>query len=414
MNKNTQLHSGNRLLHPGLRKLWIGAAVVIVVLVAVRIALTPMLLRFVNQKLDEIPEYRGHIEDVDLHLLRGAYRIEGITLEKLSGKVPVPFFKARSVDLSVAWKALLKGALVSEIEVLGPEVNFVAAPPKAGAETKREQGQTSIDGSWVDKVEDLFPFEISRFRIREGQIHYRDVHRKPKVDIHLDHLEAEATGLTNARQSGKDLPAEFHATGRAMGHARLQVDMKLAPLADDPTFDLNAELKGLRLPELNDFFRAYAKVDVEGGTFNLYTEAAAADGKFKGYLKPLLKDLQVLDLEDEEEGLLKLMWEAVVAGVSEVLENQPRDQTATQIPLAGSFENPDAGIWPTVGYLLRNAFLEALRPSLTHSIAIGDVKGRQTKQDSAEIAKEKKKEADREDGSKVSKDRKPSRGRESG
>lgn len=388
-----------------LRNTGIAILSLLLLLVAVRIAMTPLLLRFVNQKLDELPEYSGRIEDVDLHLLRGAYRIEGMVLEKRSGKISTPFFKARSVDLSVAWRDLFDGALVGEIDVLGPELNFVAAPPKAGPEAKREQGQTGIDGSWTGKVEDLFPFEIHRFRIREGQVHYRDPHRKPKVDIHLDHLEAEARGLTNARGSSRDLPARFNATGRAMGHAALEVEMRMAPLAESPTFDLNAQLTGLRLPELNDFFRAYANVDVEGGTFNLYTEAAAADGRFKGYAKPLLKDLQVLDLEGEEDGPLKLMWEAVVAGVTEVLENQPKDQVATQIPIAGSFERPDAGIWPTVGYLLRNAFLQALRPSLANTIAIGDVKppkgGKAAKKESKELAREKQKESDRQDGSKV-------------
>jgi hypothetical protein len=87
----------------------------------------------------------------------------------------------------------------------------------------------------------------------------------------------------------------------------------------------------------------------------------------------MMQGLEVLDLEDEEDGPLKLMWEALVAGVSEILENQPKEQVATRIPIEGSIEGPDADIWPTVGNLLRNAFLEALRPSLTHSIGIGDV-----------------------------------------
>ena len=191
------------------------------------------------------------------------------------------------------------------------------------------------------------------------------------MDIHLDHLEAEATGLTNARSTPSYLPAEFHATGRAMGHAPLKVDMKLAPLAEYPTFDLNAELTGFKFPQLNDFFRAYAKVDVE-------------------------------------DGPLKLMWEAVVAGVTEILENQPKDQVATQVPISGSFENPEAGIRPLVGFLLRNAFLQSLRPSLDRSIALGDVKAvkaKGAKSESKEIEREKKKENDRQDGTKVSGDK---------
>lgn len=360
--------------HPRLRKVGWTLAILAGVIIAARFALTPLLFRVVNQKLDEIPDYRGHVDDVDLQLIRGAYRIEGIVLKKTSGKVPVPFFKARAVDISLAWRDLLRGKVVSRIEVLGPEINFVTSPPSRGKKAAEAESQTGIDASWTDKVKDLTPFDIQRFRVREGQIHYRDFHREPEIDLRLDHLEAEAKGLTNARAQGTGLPATFNATGRAMGHAGLKVEMRLAPLAESPTFDLNAELTGLRLAELNDFWRAYANVDVEKGTFGLYTEAAAADGRFKGYVKPVMKDLKILDLEDEEDGPLKLMWEAVVAGVSEVLENQPREQTATQIPIEGRVENPKAGIWPTVGILLKNAFLEALRPSLNRSIGIEDVK----------------------------------------
>jgi hypothetical protein len=358
---------GNR--RGGHHRLWIVLAAAAASLIAVRLALTPLLLRYVNQKLDEIPGYSGHVGDLDIRLLRGAYRIEDVSLEKTSGDVPVPFFKARAVDLSVEWPRLLDGSLVGEIEALGPELNFVADPPKA----KGGSGQTSIDASWTDKVEALFPFEINRFRIREGQIHFRDFHREPRVDIHLDHIEAEARGLTNAGTPADSLPASFNAVARAMGHAEVRIDMRIAPLAETPTFDLDAELEGLRLPELNGFFRAYANVDVEAGTFGLYTEAAAAGGRFKGYVQPMMKGLEILDLEDEEDGPLKLMWEALVAGVSEVLENQPEEQVATRIPIEGSIEGPKAGLWPTAANLLRNAFLEALRPSLSHSIGLGDV-----------------------------------------
>jgi hypothetical protein len=338
-------------------------------LLAARLALTPLLLRYVNQKLDEIPGYSGRVGDLDVQLIRGAYRIEDVSLAKTTGDVPVPFFKARAVDLSVEWRRLLEGSLVGEILVLGPELNFVADAPKG----RPGSGQTSIDASWTGKVESLFPFEINRFRIREGQIHFRDFHREPRVDIHLDHIEAEARGLTNAGTQDDSLPASFNAVARAMGHAGVRVDMRIAPLAESPTFDLDAELEGLRLPELNGFFRAYANVDVEAGTFGLYTEAAAAGGRFKGYVQPMMKGLEVLDLEDEEDGPLKLMWEALVAGVTEILENQPKEQVATRIPIEGSIERPEAGIWPTAANLLRNAFLEALRPSLSHSIGIGDV-----------------------------------------
>src|SRR2546428_8056553 len=62
---------------------------------------------YVNRKLSEIPGYRTHVAAVTLHLWRGAYQIHTIDIKKTSGKVPVPFFTAPLVDLSVQRHALI-------------------------------------------------------------------------------------------------------------------------------------------------------------------------------------------------------------------------------------------------------------------------------------------------------------------
>src|SRR6185436_5083233 len=86
---------------------WRIAAAIAIVLVAARLCLDPLVTHFVNRELRRIPDYAGSVKDVDVHLWRGAYRIQGLKLEKSSGKVPVPFFEAEAVDLSVQWRALL-------------------------------------------------------------------------------------------------------------------------------------------------------------------------------------------------------------------------------------------------------------------------------------------------------------------
>ena len=49
---------------------------VVVALVAIRVALPFFIVKYVNRILDEnIVPYKGHIDDVDLALIRGAYRI---------------------------------------------------------------------------------------------------------------------------------------------------------------------------------------------------------------------------------------------------------------------------------------------------------------------------------------------------
>ena len=109
-------------------------------------------------------------------------------------------------------------------------------------------------------------------------------------------------------------------------------------------------------------------MDVENGTLRLYTEVAAKDGKFKGYIKPLTKDLDILSLKQDDKNPLRLAWEAMVAGVGQFFENQPKAQVGTQVPFSGSFSDPNPEIWSTVGHLLRNAFVRALHPDLNNSI----------------------------------------------
>jgi hypothetical protein len=354
----------------------------LVLLVALQLLLEPVVLRFVNKKLDDIPGYRGHIEDVDISLWRGAYTIEGIRLQKLQGDIPAPFFSARSADLSLEWRALLHGKIVSEIVLDHPTLNFVSGPTPAQSQTGAKD--------WKEPVEELFPFTINRFEIIEGEVHFRDFHRSPKVNIHLDHLNAVATGLTNSQETSSPLPAKFRLTGRAMDHAALRIDINLAPLASDPTFDLNAELTGLKLPTLNDFFRSYAFMDVQKGTLNLFTEVAASKGRFEGYIKPLTKDLDILSLKEDNDNPLQLAWEAVLGGIAQLFENQPRAQVGTQVPFSGSFSDPDAEVFSTVGYLLRNAFIRALHPDLNNSIRF---RGGPTLQEEKKQKKEEKKKS---------------------
>jgi len=77
-------------LHLGsvLRRVVFG---LVLLILAARVAAPYVIERVVNDKLDQLDGYTGHIDDVDLNLWRGAYEVENIVIEKTGGKVPVPF-----------------------------------------------------------------------------------------------------------------------------------------------------------------------------------------------------------------------------------------------------------------------------------------------------------------------------------
>ena len=145
-------------------------------------------------------------------------------------------------------------------------------------------------------------------------------------------------------------------------------------MAQEPTFKLQGGISNMDLVALNNFMRAYGNFDVAGGTFQVYTEIAAADGRFEGYVKPFFQDLHIFDWEKErKKNILAIFWEAIVAGAATILKNQPHDQLATKVPLSGTFDKANVDIWATIGGVLRNAFVRALLPRIDRSVRLQDV-----------------------------------------
>lgn len=81
-------------------------AALVLVLIAIHLALPYLVRNYLNDKLANMGDYRGEIADVDLALWRGAYRINGLQIVKVDGKVPVPFVKAPLIEFAVSWHSL--------------------------------------------------------------------------------------------------------------------------------------------------------------------------------------------------------------------------------------------------------------------------------------------------------------------
>lgn len=344
------------------RKLWIILAVIVALLVVGRLMLPGYVLKYVNRKLDELPQYDGHVAEVNIHLIRGAYTIKGVDIVKtVANKPPEPFVAADSIDLSVDWSELFHGAIVGEIYFDRARLNFIKA------ETD-EQSQTGIDNSWTKVVQDLFPFRINRFVIEDSQITYQEPDAKPPIDLRITNLLAVATNLTNTREIVTKLPAALKARGSTIGGGDIALALKFNPLEAEPTFDLNLALTNVDMTALNPFLKAYAKVDVKRGSFDVITEMYGEDGRFEGYVKPLMKDLDILDVSDDAKNPLKLAWEAIVAGVVKLFKNHPKDQFATKIPISGTFDKKGVDLWTTIGNVLRNAFVHAFSPTFDQTV----------------------------------------------
>jgi len=370
-----------------VKKIWIVILSLIVLLIAFRLYLPTLVLNYVNQKINAMPDYGGGVYDIDIHLIRGAYEMDSVVLHKKNGKIPVPFFEARKIDFSVEWEALFKGSIAGEIEFYTPKINLVTAPSE-------ELSQTRADSSWIDLIDQFMPLKINRVAVINGEVHYLDFHSKPKIDITMSNVQVIARNLKNTEDYNDPLPASLIGQANVY-EGNIDMEMKLNPLAKKPTFDMNLKAENINLVRLNDYLKANANFDVKKGNFNLYTEIVSKEGKYSGYVKPIIKDLDILQLDKEEGGLFQKLYESVIAGAGLLLENQSKDQVATKTKISGDFDNPQFAIVPAVVNLVKNAFIKALSPSLENSVGIGSISS-EMKEDDEKEKKEELKKAEKE------------------
>lgn len=349
------------------RKILIALLVVAVVLVAARLALPYAVEDYVNAKLAALEAYDGQVGDIDIHLWRGAYSIDGIEIVKTGSKRPVPFFNAARVDFSVEWRSLLKGSIVSEAAFFTPELNLVQGKSEKDSQLGGEE-------NWNRRLEELFPFRFNTIEVRDGTVRFLAPGISTQDAITARDVNGQVSNLTNVVESGEETFADFKITANVLEGAPAVVAGSVNAFSQQPTFDVNMEVKNVQLPQVNPWLREYIKADAEAGKFELYLEIAAADGKFTGYAKPILQDVDLYRSNEEEQSALKRLWEGFLDFAADVLENPDAEQVAARIPFTGTIENPETSLFATIASVLRNAFVSAFARSLEGSITLRDVK----------------------------------------
>jgi hypothetical protein len=324
-------------------------AILLVALIAGRIYLPVYVTNYVNRTLDNIPGYTGSISDVDIALFRGAYVIHDLKLLRKVKDIPVPFIDIKKSDLSIQWGALFKGSVVGDVTLYQPTLNFAVG--KSG-----QTAQTGEDTDWTKPIKELMPLDINFGEIRDGTITYKKFGSSPNIDLFIKNLNARATNIRNADDRNEALPSDLTVRGESIGGGSLSVDGKLNIIKEIPDMDVTGKLERVSLPALNTYSKAFAGIDFTDGNFDVYTDLNVKDGQVSGFVKPLVRNMEMID---ENDDFFDTVWESAVSVVAEIFSNQKKDQIATQIALEGNLNSPETDFWSTINGILRNAFVKA-------------------------------------------------------
>ncbi len=349
------------------KKFIIALGIFLLLLIIGRLLLPGFVVRHLNKTLEEIPNYTGYVHDVQISLISGSYAIDSLFIFHEAMDRKLPFFASPRINLSIQWNEVFNGALVGEIEMLHPELNFVVY--QSGDTTAIQTGE---EADWTEPLKAMLPIQINELRGARGRISFVDSLAQPPVNIYLDSLNFMATNISNTT-SEDVLPSEIHATGTSIGGGALELSGRMNALKRIPDMDLELVFEGAELTSLNNFTLAYAELDTESGTFNCYSELVVADGIMEGYVKPVLDNIKILDFSEDKKKPLQMIWEAVAGMVIELFENQKQDQFATQVPLEGDLNEVQSSIWPVLGGIFKNAFIQAFTKSTSGDISFDEV-----------------------------------------
>lgn len=340
--------------------------VVIGILLVIRLVLPAIILSNLNKFLKDFsPHLEAHIGELDLHIIRGAYEFENIKVF-IKGSEKDPFFFADSVDVSISWRELFRGRLLTDI--VGDELQFkyskeVLKAAKAQMKDMKKEERKEVK-------EKVFPLKVAKIELKDSKFQYDEIRGLP---LTLSDIDATMSNVTPS----EDSPISFiNLKADAMGSSKLKVSGTANPAKDPIEWSVGGEMMNFNLKTMNEFLRVKAPISFTKGTMDLYTEVKSENGRIEGYLKPFMKDMRMVGNEKDFKNLKHFGIELAAAGVNAILKRNENETLATKIVFSYDNENFDWNASKAIGDTLANKFGEELKPGLENRYQLDSLPGK--------------------------------------
>jgi hypothetical protein len=329
-----------------------------VLILAFRIYLPFLIRDQLNSNINEMEGLSGNVENVSLSLLRGNIYLSGISIYNDDYPDPsVPFVSVASNDISVDWGALFNRRLVARVNLDSMVINYVIH--------KEVEEPEEID--IVKVLQDLMDFRVD-INITNSTMNFADVTSDPHIEFSLSDITLEARYLTNQVHTDDTLPASVNLAASAMGTGKIDAKIRMDYMKEVPDFDFEMELEEIDIAAFNDLLEAYAGFEAHQGLIYVYSEAAAHNGEIKGYVKPVVDEIEILPVDDEAN-IFRKFYESVLDVIASVLESpDDEEHISTRVEFEGKIDDPEVDLWQAVWNLLRNAFVEGFSKGLDQVI----------------------------------------------
>jgi len=300
--------------------------------------------------------------------IKGDLEMDQITLDYFKPIAERYQFSVRKGSLfaraSIEYAAEVQRVIVSNVTLTGLDADYLHQEAGTAPTEKitKEAGKVARQTANKPTLE----VKIDRLDL-DGRIGYINQAAKPPYNVFLEGAKVQVQNVSNHLKDGV---ARANVTGKFLGSGNTRAQAAFRPETKGPDFDLTLAIENTDMTKMNDLLRAYGNFDVVQGQFSMFAEINVRQGKIDGYVKPLFKDMNVYDgRQDKEKGLFRKMYEGMIGGISGLLENRPRAEVATKIPITGDIEAPQTSTWEMVVRLIQNAFFRAILPGFEKEVS---------------------------------------------
>lgn len=335
------------------KRYWVPPLVLVALYLLVFFGLDP-LVEWRTRKALELFEPRYHVtfEDASLQPTKFNFALTGLKITRQSaGGEQLPYVQVGRAEVSVYGRELLHFHVVARIDVDQPRLNLISA--------KRE-AEEQLDPKIPDlaaKLEALLPLKVDRVQVRDAAMLFTDKTNEdfPQVWVHDVDLVLENLATRAALARGE--PTTLALSGTLQDSGEISAFLTADPLAKGLFFAGRAKVTNFKLEELSRVMASESGLAASEGSLDLFAEVVCRAGKVRGGVKPVLKDLKVVQ---GKPGLGNKLKAWLADSAVKLLSDGDRAALATVVPIRGDLTSPDLQLWPAVAGVLRNAFVIGL------------------------------------------------------
>jgi hypothetical protein len=336
---------------------------IVILLIIARITAPRIILQKANAILaDFSPIFQGHVEDLDLGIIRGAYKLNGLEL-RLKDKTPERFVKVDVIDVSVAWREIFKGRLVTDIVVDNLNVVLTNNVLEAFKKSKKQADKDSKEAA-----SKIFPVRVERLEIKNSSLQFADLLSIPDANRwKLTDIQARASNLTPTQRSPLTLAT---IQGKLFDQAVIRIVGNLVLNASPPAWDVDLELKNFNLPNANGFLSKKVPLTITSGTLDLYSEAISEKGRIEGYAKPFVHKADIVADKEKFKGFKHATIEISSATANLLFRSAKERTVATKIKFSYDDSGFKVNTLDALADAIKNGFQEKIPEGLDDEITL--------------------------------------------